>query len=57
MAVEAYRYNPHASRSDVISEIASDLDKTGVALDVDTVRKYVQEARLLLPPHETERKR
>ncbi len=54
MAVEAYRYNPHATRSDVISEIAGDLEKAGVALDVDTVRKYVQEARELLPPRQTE---
>jgi hypothetical protein len=57
MAVAAYRYNPNASRSDVVSEIASDLEKTGVALDVDTVRKYVREARELLPPGETEQKR
>ncbi len=57
MAVAAYRYNPAASRSEVVSEIASDLEKAGVALDVDTVRKYIREGRELLPPSEAEQKR
>ncbi len=54
MAVGGYGYNPKSNRSDVISEIASDLEKAGVPLDVDTVRKYIREARELLPPPETE---
>lgn len=57
MAIEAYRYDPRAVRSDKIKEIAEDLAKVGVPLDVDTVRKYMNEARDLLPPPETEQKR
>jgi hypothetical protein len=56
MAVAGYGYDPKASRSDRVSEIASDLEKAGVALDVDTVRKYLREARELMPPAETEQK-
>jgi hypothetical protein len=54
MAVEAYRYDPKQKRSDKISEIASDLEKAGVVLDVDTVRKWLREAGELLPPRETD---
>lgn len=57
MAVEAYRYDPKANRSDIIGEIAGDLEKVGIPLDADTVRKYLYEARDLLPPPETEHKR
>lgn len=57
MAVKAYCYDPKATRSDSIKEIADDLTTAGVPLDVDTVRKYVTEARELLPPPETEKKR
>ncbi len=53
MAVRGYRYDPKASRSDAVSEIAGDLDEVGVRLDPDTVRKYLHEARDLLPPAET----
>jgi hypothetical protein len=49
MAVEGYRYDPGVQRSDRIPEIAEDLEKAGVALDVDTVRKYLKEASQLLP--------
>lgn len=57
MAVEGYRYDPKANRSDIIGEIAGDLEKAGIPLDADTVRKYLYEARDLLPPRETEQKR
>ncbi|PPD14203.1 MAG: hypothetical protein CTY25_13435 [Methylobacterium sp.] len=57
MAVNGYGYDPKAGRSDKIREIAGDLERLGIALDVDTVRKYVNEGRGLLPPPETEQKR
>ena len=50
MAVAAYVYDPKAARSDKPSEIASDLERAGVSLDVDTVRKWLREAAELLPP-------
>lgn len=53
MAVKGYGYDPKASRSDKVSEIAGDLTKLGIPLTDDTVRKYLREARDLLPP-ETE---
>lgn len=50
MAVAAYAYDPKAGRSDRPSEIAGDLERAGVPLDVDTVRKWLREAAELLPP-------
>ncbi|MCT8972480.1 hypothetical protein [Microbaculum marinisediminis] len=53
MAVAGYRYNPSATRNEATSEIAGDLERNGVPLDPDTIRKYLREAAQLLPP-ETE---
>lgn len=50
MAVAAYAYDPKAARSDRPPEIAGDLERAGVPLDVDTVRKWLREAAELLPP-------
>ena len=50
MAVAAYVYDPKATRSDKPAEIADDLARAGVPLDVDTVRKWLREAAELLPP-------
>lgn len=53
MAVRGYKYAPGASRSDVVPEIAKDLEEAGVRLEADTVRKYLKEAALLLPKAKT----
>jgi len=50
MAVAAYAYDSKAGRSDRPTEIAGDLERAGVPLDVDTVRKWLREAAELLPP-------
>jgi hypothetical protein len=50
MAVAAYIYDPKVARSDRPTEIAGDLERNGVPLDVDTVRKWLREAAELLPP-------
>lgn len=50
MAVGGYRFDPSAGRSDVIPEISSDLERAGVPLDPDTVRRWVREGAVLLPP-------
>jgi hypothetical protein len=47
MAIEGYSYDPKATKSAHISEIASDLQIVGLALDEDTVRKYLNEAKAL----------
>ncbi|WP_139189052.1 hypothetical protein [Thalassobaculum litoreum] len=54
MAVGGYGLDPVASRSNATSEIASDIQRVGLSLDEDTVRKYLREARALLPRPETE---
>lgn len=54
MAAGWYGYDPSAKKSDKVSEIAADLERAGVALDVDTVRKWLKAAAELLPPKETE---
>ena len=50
MAVGGYSYDPKAGRSDRPTEIAGDLERAGVPLDIDTVRKWLREAAELLPP-------
>jgi hypothetical protein len=57
MAIKGYSLDPNASRSPVAREIAGDLALVGVELDEDTVRKYLTEAKELLPSDETERRR
>ena len=49
LSIGGYGYDPKATRSEKPAEIASDLAKIGVALDVDTVRKWLAQARDLLP--------
>jgi hypothetical protein len=49
LAVGGYGYDPKAARSEKPAEIASDLTANGLALDVDTVRKWLAQARELLP--------
>jgi hypothetical protein len=49
MARGGYAYDPKLNRSAVPQEIANDLAKHGVALDVDTVRKWLREAAEFLP--------
>lgn len=54
MAVNGYAYDPAASKSSVAPEIASDLHKLGLSLDVDTIRKYLNESKELLARNQTE---
>jgi hypothetical protein len=49
MARGGYAYDPKLNRSAVPQEIANALAKHGVALDVDTVRKWLREAAEFLP--------
>ena len=55
-AIKGYGYDPRAGRSGTVREIADDLRLAGLALDVDTIRKYLNEAKELLPGPETEQK-
>ncbi len=57
MAIGGYGYDPKVSRSPTAKDIASDLELHGVSLDEDTVRKYLAEAKELLPGDEAEQKR
>jgi hypothetical protein len=56
MAIKGYVYDPKAGRSGTVREIADDLRRAGLALDEDTIRKYLSEAKELLPGPETEQK-
>ncbi len=49
MAVVGYGHDPNAKRSSAVSEIADDLAGRGVALDADTVRKWLKEGAEYLP--------
>jgi hypothetical protein len=50
MAIDGYGYDPKALRNSQISEITDALDRLGISLDADTVRKWLNEAKELLPP-------
>jgi hypothetical protein len=49
MAVDAYGYDPQASRSSIPGEIAGHLAGRGISIDEDTVRKWLKEAASVLP--------
>jgi hypothetical protein len=49
MAIRGYGYDPKAGRSPTAKDIAGDLALVGLPLDEDTVRKYLFEAKELLP--------
>lgn len=58
MAIAGYSFDPVANRSEVIAEIVNDLQKQGLTLSDDTVRKHLKESAELLPqPDAPERKR
>ncbi|QDZ00114.1 hypothetical protein FQ775_06810 [Nitratireductor mangrovi] len=52
MAVGGYGLTPTEGRHRQTKEIADDLERAGVPIDVDTVRKYLAEAKQLLPGEE-----
>jgi hypothetical protein len=54
MAMRGYSYQPKSGRSPIAKEIAGDLALVGLSMDEDTVRKYLAEAKELLPADETE---
>lgn len=54
MAVKGYTYDPSAKRSDVISEIESDVNFVGLSISKDTIRKHLDQGGKLLPGDETE---
>lgn len=49
MAVDGYGYKIDSERSSIPKEIADALDQMGISLDLDTIRKYLKEARDILP--------
>ena len=49
MAMEKFGYAPSAAKSPTTARIATVLTMRGIPLDEDTIRKYLQEARRLLP--------
>lgn len=54
MAVVGYRYDPKATKSDVISDIKRDLSQLGIPISDDTIRGKLKEAQKLLPPEPSE---
>lgn len=49
MAMAGYRYDPKASKNPSVREIADDLQRLGISITDDTVRKWLQEASEFLP--------
>ena len=54
MAVQGYSYDPAALKNSAVPEIASDLSRLGLNLSEDTIRKYLNESKELLPGDEPE---
>ena len=55
MAISGYCYNPMSDRNDAISSIKDDLEKNGVALDANTIRKWLKIAVESVFPAKTRR--
>ncbi len=49
IAMGGYGYDPRAKRSPIASEIADELAGFGLSIDEDTVRKWLKEAKQILP--------
>lgn len=49
MAIKKYNYRPSMSKNSAPANIATALRELGMALDEDTIRKYLNEAKALLP--------
>ena len=54
MAMGGYAYDPKAQRNTATRDITDDLDRLGLSLDPDTVRKWLKEGLDLLPPQPEE---
>ena len=50
MATAFYGYNPDELRSKCAGEVASELERVGISLNADTIRKYLKEGAEFLPP-------
>ncbi len=52
MAIDGYGYNPADKKSPIPGQIVEHVEALGLAIDGDTVRKWLKEAACLLPPPE-----
>lgn len=50
IAIAAYRLDPKAKRSDVVPEIVGDLERLGISVSDETIRKFLKIGIELLPP-------
>ncbi len=57
MAAAWYGYDAAKTRNATAKDISDELQRVGLSLSDDTIRAYLNEARDLLPPPETEQKR
>ena len=48
MAIDGYGFNPTEKKSPIPAEIVVHVEELGLAIDVDTVRKWLKEAASLL---------
>lgn len=49
MAIDAYGFDPSAKRSDIPKEIEGIVDRLGLSLSTNTIRKYLRQGSELLP--------
>lgn len=49
MAIGGYRYDPKARKNPAVPDIAGDIERLGLSVDQDTIRRWLQEATEILP--------
>lgn len=49
MAIGGYAFDPTAKRSDTVPDIRNDLERCGLSLDEQTIRRYLREGVEMLP--------
>jgi hypothetical protein len=52
MAIKGYSYSPKKQRNDAVKELEKDMEDLQIPLGDDTIRKFLNEAKELLPPLE-----
>ncbi|MDF0605747.1 hypothetical protein HZU77_008790 [Neisseriaceae bacterium TC5R-5] len=50
LAIGGYRYDPSAKRNMLLADMRKDIEKVGLTIDDDTLRKWLIKAASVLPP-------
>ncbi|UTH72513.1 hypothetical protein [Chromobacterium sp. IIBBL 290-4] len=54
-AISIYSYDPSAKRNPHLSAMREDIERAGLSIDDETLRKWLREAASILPQHQTKK--